>query len=187
MIRSLPAFATDRLQPQWCGGGLLLEVCSDDVILLSYAVRRLVQDARDQATVRWSQAGFNPARGSEDAHVTPRNLFGQRDGTANPLDGSPELDQAVWSRGEPDWMVGGSHLVFRRIIMDVDIWGRACDACDGADARRKMLRRGFSFDDGPTVDGQSNAGLLFAAYQANAATAFVSVQKRLAEADALNL
>jgi dye decolorizing peroxidase len=51
----------------------------------------------------------------------------------------------------------------------------------------RMLRRGFSFDDGPTVDGKPNAGLLFAAYQADAAAAFVPVQRRLADTDAMNL
>jgi dye decolorizing peroxidase len=33
-----------------------------------------------------------------------------------------------------------------------------------------MLRRAFSYDDGPTPDGRPDAGLLFAAYQADAAT-----------------
>ena len=51
----------------------------------------------------------------------------------------------------------------------------------------RLLRRGYSYDDGPTPDGHPDAGLLFAAYQADAARAFVPVQRRLAEADAMNL
>lgn len=47
-------------------------------------------------------------------------------------------------------------------------------------------RRGFSYD-GPTADGRPDAGLLFAAYQADAATAFVPVQARLAHSDVVNL
>jgi dye decolorizing peroxidase len=50
-----------------------------------------------------------------------------------------------------------------------------------------MLRRGYSYDDGPTPDGAPDAGQLFAAYQADAATAFVPVQARLAEVDVMNL
>jgi dye decolorizing peroxidase len=50
-----------------------------------------------------------------------------------------------------------------------------------------MLRRAFSYDDGPTPDGRPDAGLLFAAYRADAATAFVPVQARLAESDIMNL
>jgi dye decolorizing peroxidase len=232
VIRNLPAFSTDRLQSQWCGGDLLIQVCSDDAVPLSYAVRRLIRDARDLATVRWTQTGFNPARGSESVGTTPRNLMGQRDGTANPLPDSAELAQTVWSQG-PDWMRGGSQLVFRRIRMDLDTWddlglfakematarrmadgvpltgGNERDKPDAtavdnkgfpivaaeahvvrATARtraEKLLRRGYSFDDGPDHTGRPDAGLLFAAYQADAATAFVPVQRRLAEADAMNL
>ncbi len=232
VVRDLPAFTTDRLQPRWSGGDLLLQVCSDDVLPLSYAVRRLVRDARTIATVRWRQPGFNPARGSEPAGTTPRNLMGQRDGTANPAPGSAELAAAVWDRDGPQWLRGGSMLVLRRIRMDVDAWddlGRA--GKELATARRmdtgapvtggterdrpdtsvldplglpvvadeahvvratartpaeRMLRRGFSYDDGPAADGRPDAGLLFAAYQADAAKAFVPVQRRLAEIDALN-
>jgi dye decolorizing peroxidase len=233
VVRQLPAFSTDRLEKRWSGGDLLLQVCSDDPIPLSYAVRRLVRDARGIATVRWVQTGFNPARGSERAGTTARNLFGQRDGTANPTAASGELARAVWVQQGPDWLVGGSMLVLRRISMDLDTWddlgrpakeqGFARRLSDGApvtggaehdkpdltavDAQgfpvvadeahvaratprvpaEQMLRRGFSYDDGPGPDGESNAGLIFAAYQADISTAFVPVQQRLAEQDALNL
>ncbi len=174
-----------------------------------------------------------PACGSEPAGATPRNLMGQRDGSANPPSGSTERDEAVWVRGGPDWLVGGCMLVLRRIRMDLDIWddfgrpgkemamARRLDTgapvtgggefgdvdprmVDGQglpiaigdahvlratarDPTEKMLRRGFSFDDGPTPDGLPDAGLLFAACQADAATAFVPVQTRLAESDVMNL
>jgi dye decolorizing peroxidase len=49
-----------------------------------------------------------------------------------------------------------------------------------------MFRRGYNYDEGPTADGTADAGLLFAAYQADADTAFVPVQRRLAGHDALN-
>jgi dye decolorizing peroxidase len=233
VIRELPAFSTDRLDPRWSGGDLLLQVCSDDPVPLSYAVRRLVRDARSIASVRWIQRGFNPARGSEPAGATPRNLFGQRDGTANPAPGSTELAETVWVRDGPSWFVGGSMLVLRRIRMDLDTWddfgrvgkemavarrldtgapvtgGSEFDDVDlGAVDERgmpivaasahgvrakarapaeRMLRRGYSYDDGPTPDGAPDAGQLFAAYQADAATAFVPVQARLAESDVMNL
>jgi dye decolorizing peroxidase len=233
VIRDLPAFPTDRLEERWSGGDLLVQVCSDDALPLSYAVRRLVRDARGLAIVRWTQRGFNPARGSEPPGTTPRNLFGQRDGSANPLPDSAELTEAVWVRDGPGWFVGGCMLVLRRIRMDLDIWddfGRAgkemamarrldtgapvtgggefddvdprmvdgqglpivvADAhvlrATARDPAERMLRRGFSFDDGPTADGATDAGLLFTAYQADATTAFVPVQTRLAESDVMNL
>jgi dye decolorizing peroxidase len=233
VVRELPAFPTDRLEPRWSGGDLLLQVCSDDPVPLSYAVRRLVRDSRGSTSVRWTQRGFNPARGSEPAGTTPRNLFGQRDGTANPAPGSPELAETAWVRDGPSWLVGGSMLVLRRIRMDLDTWddfGRAGKEMavarrldtgapvtggtefDEVDPRKvdergmpvvastahvvlardrtpaeRMLRRGYSYDDGPTPDGAPDAGQLFAAYQADAATAFVPVQARLAESDVMNL
>ncbi|SHL21018.1 dye decolorizing peroxidase [Pseudonocardia thermophila] len=232
IIRQLPEFRTDRLDPRWCGGDLLLQVCSDDAVPLSYALRRLVRDARSVTTVRWTQRGFNPARGAEPEGTTPRNLMGQRDGSANPVPGTPEFEQAVWVREGPDWLVGGSMLVLRRIRMELETWddfGRAGKEMvvartldtgapvtggletDDVDPRmvdgrgipiaaarshvlqatartegEKMFRRGYSFDDGPTTDGLPDAGLLFAAYQADIATAFVPVQTRLAESDLLN-
>lgn len=232
VVRSLPPFRGERLEVRWSGGDLLLQVCSDDPVRLSYGLRRLVRDARSVADVRWVQRGFGPARGSEPFGTTPRNLFGQRDGTANPAAGTAELADAVWNRGQPTWLAGGSMLVLRRIRFDVDTWddlgrfvkeqsvGRrlssgapltgggehdwpdlqATDqqgfavvdpnahvalATQRAPAER-MLRRGYSYDDGPDAHGRSDAGLLFAAYQADAATAFVPVQRRLAESDALN-
>jgi dye decolorizing peroxidase len=233
VVREMPPFPTDRLEPRWSGGDLLLQVCSDDPVPLSYAVRRLVRDARSIASVRWTQRGFNAARGSEPPGTTPRNLFGQRDGTANPAAGSPELADAVWVRDGPPWLVGGSMLVLRRIRMDLDTWddfGRegkemavarrldtgapvtggtefdeidtrkvdergfpvvaasahAVLAADRSPAER-MLRRGYSYDDGPTADGAPDSGLLFAAYQTDAAAAFVPVQARLAQSDVMNL
>ena len=50
-----------------------------------------------------------------------------------------------------------------------------------------MLRRGLSYDDGLTADGEPDAGLLFLAWQADPATGFVPVQQHLTRSmDALS-
>ncbi|UGQ15207.1 iron uptake transporter deferrochelatase/peroxidase subunit [Yinghuangia sp. ASG 101] len=49
-----------------------------------------------------------------------------------------------------------------------------------------MLRRGYSYDDGFRADGTPDAGLLFIAWQADPADAFVRVQQKLARGDALS-
>jgi dye decolorizing peroxidase len=187
---------------------------------VAHAVRVLTKDARPFAAARWVQHGFLPT-----AQGTPRNLMGQVDGTANPVGG--EFDAAVWATSGPEWHVGGTTLVLRRIRMDLDGWdlmgrpereqviGRRLDngspltgaaerdvpdlealGPDGLpvipsfahirlsaprDGVARMLRRGYSYDDGP-----GDAGLLFAAYQADIATQFLPVQQRLAERDLLN-
>lgn len=232
-VRTLPAFGTDRLQPQWSGGDLLVQVCADDPLTVSHAVRMLTKDVRAFARLRWTQSGFQRARGSEPPGTTGRNLMGHKDGTVNPKPGSAEFDQTVWAGTGPDWFHGGSVVVIRRIRINLETWdafdragkelaiGRRLDsgapltgtqesdpgdlnAVDSmgfpvipeqAHLRRarattpaeKMLRRPFSYDSGVQPNGTTDSGLIFIAYQADADTAFVPVQRRLAESDALNL
>ncbi|MFJ6608914.1 Dyp-type peroxidase [Streptomyces sp. NPDC091289] len=49
-----------------------------------------------------------------------------------------------------------------------------------------MFRRGWSYHDGLRSDGTPDAGLLFTAWQQDPRTAFVPVQRRLAQGDALS-
>jgi dye decolorizing peroxidase len=116
----LPAFGIDRLEPEWTGGDLIIQIASEDSLTTSHATRMLLKDARSFCTVRWTQTGFRRARGSEKAGTTMRNLFGQVDGTANPVPGSDDFDQLVWSTD--GWLAGGTSLVVRRIRMNLDKW-----------------------------------------------------------------
>ncbi|MCD0449211.1 Dyp-type peroxidase [Actinocorallia sp. API 0066] len=56
-----------------------------------------------------------------------------------------------------------------------------------ADPALRMLRRGYNYDDGLSASGVVDSGLLFACYQADVARQFTPVQRRLADADLLNL
>jgi dye decolorizing peroxidase len=51
----------------------------------------------------------------------------------------------------------------------------------------RMLRRPYNYDDGLRADGTADAGLLFAAFMADPLVQFVPVQRRLDEADVLNV
>ncbi|SEG75573.1 dye decolorizing peroxidase [Thermomonospora echinospora] len=119
-LRPLPAFRTDRLEDAWSGGELLVQVCADDPQVVSRAFRSLRTRAPGVARLRWSQQGFLGVFGDS----TPRNLFGHKDGTANPRLGSAEFDAAVWAtpQDEPAWFSGGTYLVFRKIRMDLPKW-----------------------------------------------------------------
>ena len=235
-VRSLPAFATDRLEERWGQADLLLQVCSDDPTALAYARRRLLRDAAAMARLRWVQTGFVVARGSDTVEASPRNLLGMRDGSANERDPQQRAD-VVWCRDPGVW-AGGSQVVLRRVRLDLDRWddadpstkeaafgrrivdGSPLSAPQGtseftsidrqaidaqgfdvipvsahaarAQARsgaERMIRRSYSYDDGPAADpasGRPDTGLLFVAYQADLASAFVPVQRRLAASDALN-
>ncbi|MEE1783642.1 Dyp-type peroxidase [Streptomyces sp. SP17BM10] len=220
-LGELPPFPGEHLDPARSGGDLLLQLCADDRWSLA-VVAELVGTATRAAgaTPRWSQSGFLPPTPSG---VTPRNLFGFKDGTANPDDDAAR--QWVW--GPPGPHENGTVLVYRRIRMDTAAFAtlpadrrdqamgrRAADGApltgsaehedpdiyaknpDGSyvipatahvrlssprlDGGARMLRRGYSFDDGP-----ADRGLLFCAFMRDPVQ-FTRVQTRLAARDALN-
>ncbi|KWX66765.1 peroxidase [Mycobacterium sp. NAZ190054] len=229
-VTELPAFGTDRLDPRWCGGDLLLQICADDPLVVAHAARVLLKNVRTMTVQRWRQSGFRSARGAGRPDATMRNLMGQVDGTAN-LREADEFDRHVWDDGSGQaWFAGGTVLVLRRIRAELDTWdeldrtskeltvGRRLDTgapltgtaefdepdlgatADGipvippnshvALARHRsdderFLRRAYNYDDPPPA-GTTDAGLIFAAYQRDPARQFVPVQRRLAQADALN-
>ena len=120
-LAPLPAFTVDRLEAAWSDGDLLLQVCADDEMAISHAVRLLTKGARTFVSVRWTQRGFRPSPGATPPGATMRNLMGQLDGTVNPVVGVD--DAVVWHGAEAaDWLVGGTSMVVRRIAMDLDTW-----------------------------------------------------------------
>ncbi|WP_166843997.1 Dyp-type peroxidase [Isoptericola sp. BMS4] len=119
-LKALPSFTVDRLVPELSDGDLLLQVAADDPLTVAHASRMLLKDARSFATVRWTQQGFRRAHGTVRPGTTMRNLFGQVDGTANPVPGTADFDRLVWA-GD-GWLAGGTGVVVRRIRMTLDTW-----------------------------------------------------------------
>jgi deferrochelatase/peroxidase EfeB len=121
-LLELPRFGNDNLQPAWCGGDLVLQICAEDAQVAYHAHRQLLRLAAGLVKVRWSQSGFRGPQLGDSAKPLTRNLFGFHDGVRNPaLDDSKALAQVVWA-GDADWMAGGSYLVTRRILMFTDGW-----------------------------------------------------------------
>ncbi|MES9539558.1 Dyp-type peroxidase [Actinomadura sp. NPDC000600] len=143
-LAPLPAFRGDRLEAAWSGGELLIQVCGDDLQIISRAFRALRSRVPGVARLRWSQQGFLGRFGD----ATPRNLFGHKDGTANPRPGSAEFDRTVWAAtaAGPAWFAGGTYLVFRKIRMDLPKW-------DTATAHTQDLTFGRRRDDGAPLSG----------------------------------
>lgn len=216
LLRAIPRFPHDRLNPQISDGDILVQMCSDDPDAIR-AVFPLLAKASAGATVRrWQEYGFLPPGPKGE---TPRNHFGFKDGTENPT--PAEADRWVWN---PD---GSTYLVYRRIRMDVSEFGAlprtrreaaiGRDLITGAplgaerehdpvnlfaksphgryiipvnahvrlahsrlDGGARMLRRGYSYDNGP-----DDRGLLFLAYMRDPAL-FVRVQERLDRSDAMS-
>lgn len=119
-LRPLPAFSIDRLQEEWSHGDLLISVAADDPLTVAHASRMLAKDTRHFATRRWTQSGFRRARGTEPAHTTMRNLFGQIDGTVNAAPATDDFAELVWVR--EGWLADGTSFVLRRIEMNLDTW-----------------------------------------------------------------
>ena len=146
----LPAFSTDRLDPRWCGGDLLLQICADDPVTVAHAARVLLKNVRTMANQRWRQAGFRNAYGASRPGGSMRNLMGQIDGTANLADAT-EFDRLVWDDGATQpWFAGGTILVLRRIRAELDSW-------DELDRTSKELTVGRRLDSGAPLTGQHEA------------------------------
>ncbi|MCU1412264.1 MAG: efeB [Rhodoglobus sp.] len=127
LLAKLPRFSGDALRPESGGGDLCIQACADDPQVAVHAIRNLSRIAFGRASIRWSQLGFGRTSSTSTAQVTPRNLFGFKDGTANIKAEDPTTVKAqVWvAEGDgPEWMTGGSYLVTRKIRMIIEAWDR---------------------------------------------------------------
>lgn len=119
----LPMFEKiDKLRPEFSDGDVLIQISCDDPIVLSHACRSIIRDSISFASVRYSQQGFSNAQGVSPSGTRQRNLMGQVDGTDNPALNSEDFNNLVWIENGPDWAVGGSLLVLRRIAMTLNTW-----------------------------------------------------------------
>ena len=135
----LPAFGVDQLQERYSAGDVLIHIAADDPVVLAHGTRGLVRDSMPFASVRWVQPGFAHSPGMIPAGLTHRNLMGQVDGTANPELGSSDFDSVVWINEGPEWIKGGTLLVFRRIAMQLDTWDQL-----GTPSKEEVIGRKLS-------------------------------------------
>lgn len=110
-LKGLPKFKGDKLDPDFGGADVVLQICGDDLTAVSHAARVLTRGGRDYATPKWTQRGFVDSPTGE----TPRNLMGFKDGTAIPRT-DEEYDEAIWDDQ------GGSAMVVRRVVFDMPGW-----------------------------------------------------------------
>ncbi|GIH07056.1 peroxidase [Rhizocola hellebori] len=127
-MADLPRFPGDTIKPEISGGDLCIQACANDPQVAVHAVRNLARIGFGVVSVRYSQLGFGRTSSTSTAQATPRNLMGFKDGTRNLKleDGAELLDKHLWVQPDdgPQWMVGGSYLVSRRIRMIIETWDR---------------------------------------------------------------
>lgn len=148
-FEDLPKMMNDFIDREQSGGDLCIQACSNDPQVAVHAIRNLTRIAFGRAQLRWSQLGFGRTSSTSTAQKTPRNLFGQKDGTMNLKAEDPELlDAHVWvgPKQGPSWAVGGSYLVARRINMSIEVW-------DGVQLGEQERVTGRSKRDGAPLSG----------------------------------
>lgn len=145
-VKPIKPFSKDKLDPRWGEADLVLQLCCDDPLTLSHATRQFVRGGRDFVSVRWMQQGFLHADGAKTKDKTPRNLFGQLDGTVNPQQ-DREYREQVWIDQGPQWALGGCVMVVRRINMHLDTW----EILDRASREQAMGRK---LDSGAPLTGE---------------------------------
>ncbi|WP_448859341.1 Dyp-type peroxidase [Corynebacterium propinquum] len=123
-LQPIPEFSRDELDPHWGEADLLLQIASDEPLTATYALRHMIRSGVDYVDVAWLQQGFSHADGARSRSTTPRNLFGQFDGTVNPRSEEEFANQVFipHDSSDPDWIHGGSAMVIRRIRMNLDTW-----------------------------------------------------------------
>lgn len=145
-VAPIKPFSRDKLDDKWGAADLVLQICGDDPLALSHATRHLVRAGIDYAAMRWMQQGFLHAHGSKDKGQTPRNLFGQIDGTVNPRT-NEDLGDQVWIDEGPQWARGGTVMVVRRIKMNLDTW-------EILDRESREISMGRRLDNGAPLTGK---------------------------------
>lgn len=214
-VTAIPAYKIDQLSPDFCDGDLLLQICADDSLTVSHAVRELTKDAKPFARVKWIQQGFSSHYGINPGE-TPRNLMGQVDGTDNPKPDTPDFNTTVWNND------GSTTFVLRRIQMNLETWDLLSrpnqEKVIGRNRKNGAPLTGVIETDTPDYEMKKNdelvipmdahirratgprnlmrrvfnydesptdQGLLFASYQADI-NQYLEIQARLAAKDSLN-
>lgn len=111
--QSLPVFVRDKVPDERRGGDLLIQICSNDLVVNGAAETELLASLGPKFAPRWSAQG---TRGPKDLGFG-RNLLGFHDGVTVPRT-SPELESDVWI-ADPPQLMGGTIAVVR--IMPIDV------------------------------------------------------------------
>jgi deferrochelatase/peroxidase EfeB len=115
-LTPMPRFAGDAIDPDRAHGDVLLTIDAAQRDTVVHALRELLRPVRGQFTIRWTLDGFTAADRGPTPHSARRNLFGFRDGTANPA--GAERDRLLWDAD------GGTFQVVRAIRMHTEFWDR---------------------------------------------------------------
>lgn len=108
----LPSWPKEEITQDRRGGDLVVQVCSDDPIVVGLADTAVTEVIAGRGSQRWSQVGF---RGALDQGIG-RNVLGFHDGVTVP-DTPEEQTESVWLNA-PLSLQGGTVMVVRVFRID---------------------------------------------------------------------
>ena len=127
VLEDLPLLPNENLDPNYAGGDIAIQACSDNPLVAFHAVRNLARLGMGVVEHNWMELGFGVYSSTSTAQQTPRNLLGFKDGTRNvKTQETADMKDYVWVGDETDqpWLSGGSFLVARRIRIFIENWDR---------------------------------------------------------------
>jgi deferrochelatase/peroxidase EfeB len=96
-LAALPALPNENLDPNYTGGDLCIQACSNDPLVAFHAVRNLARLGMGTVEHSWMELGFGRTSATSAAQATPRNLLGFKDGTRNiKAQDTQAMNRYVW-------------------------------------------------------------------------------------------
>jgi deferrochelatase/peroxidase EfeB len=121
-LTTMPRFPGDDIDDMRAHGDVLITLNANRRDTVLHALRELLRPVRGAFGVRWTLDGFLSADRGPTPRAARRNLFGFRDGTANPT--GAERDRLVWLGAGAGAAAGGTFQVVRTIRQHVEFWDR---------------------------------------------------------------
>ncbi len=142
VLKPLPQFRRDAIDPTISNGDIVIQACAADPQVAFHAIHELRKIGLGAAGTRWQQMGFGRTSATTSSQSSARNLMGFKDGTNNLRSNDDKaMNQWVWLGTEgPRWMTAGTYMVIRRIRMRIDTW----DAANLREQERTFGRRKLS-------------------------------------------
>jgi deferrochelatase/peroxidase EfeB len=164
-LTTMPSFPNDALDPAWCHGDLLLQVCAPDGAAAQATLTAIERAVGTGLVPRWRMSAFRQENTvAANGRPTTRNLLGFQEGIGNPdVRDAATMAQLVWvapGGGEPRWAAGGSYQVIRLVRFATQLWDREPVSTqeavfgrrwpDGAPLGRSTEPADFTYADDPT-------------------------------------
>ena len=127
LLVDLPPLPNEELDPEYVGGDLCIQACSDDPLVAFHAVRNLARLGLGVVDYNWMELGFGRTSSTSTAEADapqPARLQGRHAQHQGPADRAARPVRLGRHRADQDWMQGGSYLVARRIQIFIENWDR---------------------------------------------------------------